>query len=147
MGPISIDDIIITPLQRIQVIGGDVMHAMKKLDQGYVGFGEAYFSWVQHQYVKAWKLHTKMTLNLVVPVGEIRLVFVSPDNPLRFRTENIGTNNYSRITVPPGLWFGFQGIAEQDSLLLNMANIVHEPDETQRKEITSFSYNWTEPRP
>ena len=39
-------DIMITPLARITTVGGDVLHAMKKNDQGYSDFGEAYFSLV-----------------------------------------------------------------------------------------------------
>jgi len=142
MGTISVDDIKIVSLKRIEVPGGDVMHAMKKSDPGYENFGEAYFSWAKKDHVKAWKLHTRMTLNLVVPVGKIRFVFVSPNDPTAFRVEDIGTSNYVRITVPPGLWFGFKGLVEEDSLLLNIANIIHEPDETVKEALSFFSYNW-----
>ena len=144
MGSVKLDEIIITPLKKIEVVGGNVLHGS---DTGFQGFGEAYFSWVQKGFVKAWKLHTRMTLNLVVPVGKIKLVFLSPVEPARFRVEIIGEENYARITVPPGLWFGFQGVAEKDSLLLNIANIIHEPEETQRKDIESFSYNWMNVHP
>ena len=62
-------DILVTPLRLIEVAGGDVLHAMKQTDAGYSGFGEAYFSWVSADVVKAWKRHTQMTMNVVVPVG------------------------------------------------------------------------------
>lgn len=142
MGAVRLDDITIVPLKRIEVTGGDVMHAMKKADPGYHEFGEAYFSWAKKRHIKAWKLHTRMILNLVVPVGEIRFVFIDPADPTKFRVEDIGISNYARITVPPGIWFGFMGIAEQDSLLLNIANIIHEPDETVKEDVSFFSYNW-----
>ena len=35
-------------------------------------FGEVYFSSIKPKSVKAWKLHKKMTLNIVVPVGKVR---------------------------------------------------------------------------
>ena len=142
MGTVTVEAVNIVPLKRIGVEGGDVMHAMKNSDPGYKGFGEAYFSWVACGYVKAWKLHTRMTLNLLVPVGEVRFVFVSPDKPERYRVEDIGTSSYSRITVPPGLWFGFQGLSESDSLVLNLANIIHDPAETVREKISFFPYKW-----
>ena len=47
---------------------------MKETSAGYAGFGEAYFSQVDKGAIKAWKRHKKMTLNLLVPVGEIKFV-------------------------------------------------------------------------
>ena len=69
-----IKDVVVTKLDIIETLGGDVMHAMKESSVGYVGFGEVYFSQVNKGAIKAWKRHKKMTLNLVVPVGEIRFV-------------------------------------------------------------------------
>ena len=68
-------DILVSPLQQIETVGGDVWHTMKQTDVGYAGFGEAYFSWVASGAIKAWKRHTQMTMNLVVPVGQVRFVF------------------------------------------------------------------------
>jgi dTDP-4-dehydrorhamnose 3,5-epimerase len=112
MGLLTLEDIRLTPLAHISIEGGDVMHAMKAGEPGYVGFGEAYFSWVDSGAVKAWKLHTRMTMNLIVPVGCVRFVFaLSKCGP--FRTEVIGTQaEYARLTVPPQVWFGFQGLAQ-----------------------------------
>ena len=75
MGRVSLDDIIVTPLKRIPTDGGDVMHALKFSDNGFKGFGEVYFSWIEQGIIKAWKRHQRMTLNLVVPLGEVRFVF------------------------------------------------------------------------
>lgn len=132
--------IILTPLSRITTPGGDVMHAMKRSDPGFTDFGEAYFSWIESGAVKAWKLHKRMTLNLVVPVGAVRFVFHQPG--AGFRVEEIGAANYVRLTVPPGIWFGFQGRADGPSLLLNLADIPHDPDEVQRRSVTDIPYDW-----
>ena len=142
MGIVSLDDILVTPLKRIPTVGGDVMHALKSSDDGYNGFGEVYFSWVAHRAVKAWKCHQKMTLNLVVPLGQISFVFHTNYQEKQFRTENIGEDRYARLTVPPGIWFGFQGEATGKSLLMNVANIEHDPDEILRKPVSDFSYKW-----
>ncbi len=142
MGVISLGDITITSLRQIEVEGGNVMHAMKKNDIGYNGFGEAYFSWIKKDKIKAWKLHKSMTLNLIVPVGKVRLVFVSSSHPEIFRVEEIGENNYSRISVPPGIWFGFMGLSCQDSLLLNISNIIHDPSEVMNENLNFFNYHW-----
>jgi dTDP-4-dehydrorhamnose 3,5-epimerase len=141
VGEVSLDRIQVTPLQRIRVIGGDVLHALKRADAGFVDFGEAYFSFVEPGAVKAWKLHRQMTLNLVVPIGEVRFVFLTEPSA-SIREEIIGTTNYARLTVPPGIWFGFQGIGSQSNLILNIADIPHKPDEVERRSQEHFDFSW-----
>jgi dTDP-4-dehydrorhamnose 3,5-epimerase len=144
MGAMKLEDILVTPLRLIEVAGGDVLHAMKQTDQGYSGFGEAYFSWVSADVVKAWKRHTQMTMNVVVPVGTVRFVFLcaNADGIEEFRVEEIGEDRYARLTVPPGIWFGFQGLHTPQSLLLNIANIRHDPNEVDRLALTDINYDW-----
>lgn len=139
---VTINEIISTPLKRIPVFGGDVLHAMKKSDAGFSGFGESYFSQVESGVIKAWKKHLKMTLNLIVPIGRVRFVF--KDNDGLFREEIIGDDNYVRLTIPPGIWFGFKGDFENTSLILNIANIEHSPEEIERKEVNIIKYNWSD---
>lgn len=137
----TLDEIVLTSLARIETVGGDVLHAMKQNDVGYAGFGEAYFSWVVVGAVKAWKRHTRMTMNLMVPVGKVRFVF-HVDGGDAFRVEEVGGDRYARITVPPGIWFGFQGLAEPQSLVLNIASIPHDPQEVERRAVADLSYGW-----
>ena len=143
MGVVSLDDILVTPLKRISTVGGDVMHALKHSDNGFKGFGEIYFSWVQQSAIKAWKCHQRMTLNLVVPLGEVRFVFNLKDQKNIYRTEIIGEERYVRLTVPPGIWFGFQGNSSGESLLMNLADMDHDPDEVLRKTTSEIDYNWS----
>jgi len=135
-------DIKITKLSTFEVDGGNVLHAIKSDDVGYVGLGEVYFSYVNHKAIKAWKLHKRMTLNLVVPLGKVRFVFCDPLRVGNYRVEDIGEENYVRLTVPPNIWFGFQGISEQPSLVTNIADLKHDVNEVTRKEIAEFCYKW-----
>ena len=82
-----------------------------------------------------------MTMNVLVPLGQVRFVFrfVGKSN---FRVEEIGVDRYARITVPPGIWFGFQGMAEPHSLVLNIANITHDPNEVERLSLQEIVYDW-----
>ena len=140
----KISDILVTPLRRVETIGGDVLHGMKKTDPGYTGFGEVYFSWVSIDGVKAWKRHTLMTMNVVVPVGKVRFVFhsVNSDGVEEFRVEEIGEDHYVRITVPPGIWFGFQGLYTPQSLVMNIASISHDPNEVESMLLSDINYKW-----
>ena len=131
-----IDGVILTPLRQINHPKGDVFHAMKRTDPGFVSFGEAYFSSILCGLVKAWKRHSRMTLNFVCMVGKIHFVLydgregsptfgnylettLSPDKPELYR----------RITIPPGVLMAFVGIGEGKSMLLNVADIPHDPTE------------------
>lgn len=143
MGAVTVSDIIVTPLMRIAVAGGDVLHVMKTTDKGYIDFGEAYFSLIKHGETKAWKRHLRMTLNLVTPVGSVKFVFMDENG--MFREEVIGDTRYVRLTVPPGIWFGFKGLAKPHSLILNIANIAHDPHEIERKAFPEINYKWGNP--
>tara|TARA_B100000686_G_scaffold347023_1_gene434827 strand:+ start:384 stop:803 length:420 start_codon:yes stop_codon:yes gene_type:complete len=136
-----LEQIVVTPLQHISVPGGDVLHGMKATESSFQGFGEAYFSWIEPGVVKAWKRHLQMTMNLIAPVGRVRFVFHDPECGY-FREESIGESNYCRLTVPPKIWFGFQGMAAYPSLLLNLASTPHAPEEVERTNKEGFHFCW-----
>lgn len=137
-----LDSIIITPLKIIDVEGGNVFHVLKQSDAEFFGFGECYFSSINKNAIKAWKRHKKMTMNLVVPIGNVNFTFFSSDLS-KCKSIIAGENNYQRITVPPMTWFGFQGISEGNNLILNIADISHDPDEVERIDIKAIQYNWS----
>lgn len=140
MGAVSVDQILVTPLKRISLAEGDVLHGIKHDDAGYVDFGEVYFSIINAGAIKAWKRHLQMTLNFVVPIGKVHFVFV--DDQGRVRQELAGVDRYVRLTIPPGIWFGFSGRNDPYSLLMNLADIPHDPTEIQRKGIDEIYFNW-----
>ena len=142
MDKVSLGDIRVTTLEQIPTVGGNVMHALKKSDIGFNGFGEVYLSWIENRSIKAWKSHQRMTLNLVVPIGKVNFVFHSTKEEKNFRSENIGDDRYVRLTVPPGIWFGFLGKASGSSLIMNVADMEHDPREVLHKSESEFEYNW-----
>lgn len=142
----TIEGVLLTPQRIITVTGGDVLHAMKRGDVGECGFGEAYFSTVEQGAVKAWKRHRLVTMNLVVPVGQIRFVMYDdrPGAATRgvFQDVVLSTRHYSRLTVAPMVWIGFQGLGSPLNLLLNVASIPHDPGETERLDVGAINYEW-----
>lgn len=120
------------------------MHALKSSDSGYKKFGEIYFSWINPLFIKAWKKHNIMTLNLFVPIGRVRFVFYDKAFPDKYREEIIGEDNYCRLTVPPEVWFGFQGLSDKPSLVANVSDIEHNDNEITKADINEFSFKWSE---
>jgi len=134
-----------TDLNIIEADSGSVYHGVKNTDTGFTEFGEVYFSTVKINKTKAWKLHKEMTLNLFVPIGSVQFCFV--DGREKSKTYNkkfgiiLSQNPYIRLTVPPGLWFGFRGISEGLNFICNVADIPHDPDEVLRKELNEIEWS------
>ena len=142
----NIEGVILTPLKRIYHPQGDVLHCMKKSDPGFVGFGEAYFSTIKSGEVKGWKKHKMMTLNITVPTGKVTFVIYDDRKKSssmgQFAEIEISVDNYQRMTVAPGLWHAFKGKSKETSLILNIADMVHDPNEIARHELDQIQYNW-----
>ena len=134
------DGIILTPLKQIHHPKGDVYHAMKKSDIGFDGFGEAYFSTINKDDIKGWKKHTLMTLNLIVPLGEIEFV-IYDENKQEFFSVKLSQTNYQRLTVKPNLWVAFRGCSEHN-MLLNLASIEHDSNESANIILKEINYAW-----
>jgi dTDP-4-dehydrorhamnose 3,5-epimerase len=139
-----IDKVQLTPLSVIPLAAGNVMHAMQRSSAGFAGFGEAYFSWIGSGVTKGWKRHREMTLNLVVPVGLVAFAVVDAEAGIGRRYE-LGPEAYARLTIPPGLWMAFRGHASNQSLMLNIADIEHDPTEADRLAETAFALDWNAP--
>ena len=143
-----IEGIIITPLRQIHDERGKVMHMLREDMSPFVHFGEIYFSCVLPTAVKAWKRHRLMTLNCAVPHGQVKFVVYDdrPDSLTCGEIQEIelGQDDYCLLTVPPGVWTGFMGIATEMSILSNCATVPHDPDECERRELADpyFPYAW-----
>ena len=140
------DGVTSSPCKQIFNAKGDIYHALKKTDDTFAGFGEAYFSHISEGEVKGWKNHREMTLNIVVPMGEVAFVIYDDRNESdtkgTFKHFVLSPNNYQRLSVSPGLGMGFKGLGAGVNMLLNIASIVHDPQEANVKDINDIPYNW-----
>lgn len=145
----SIHDVIITPLKRFPDERGTVMHIMKACEPGFKGFGEVYCSTIYPGVVKGWNLHSRVTLNYVVLAGMIKFVLYDDreGSPTRGEVREIfmGDRNYVRVTVPPGIWSGFQGIGMETAIVCNIIDEPHDPAEAEHCDPynNSIPYNWS----
>ena len=131
--------IVIKELKKFHIDEGDVLHALKATEREYCGFKEAYFSTIKHNKIKAWKRHLKMTMNLIVPVGEVQFNFYDFKKNI---LDNIiiGKGNYCRVTVPPMIWCGFKGLSSNTSYILNISNTSHDPLEVERQPLSFLKF-------
>lgn len=143
-----LEGVTLFPLKIIPTENGDVLHALKATDSSFVSFGEAYFSTVWYGKWKGWKKHSRMVLNLMVPIGEIE--FVLYDDRANSATSGkffecvLSRKHYLRLTVPPGIWMAFGGKGDGENMLLNMASIPHDPTEAENLPLENkyIKYSW-----
>lgn len=132
------DGVKISPQKIIPNPKGNIMHALKAEDPEYVGFGEAYFSNINKNEIKGWKKHNIMTLNILVPVGEVEFVIF---NGIEFFCIKLSTKNYNRLTIKPKLWVAFRGIDELN-MLINLASHQHDQSESENLPLSDINYTW-----
>lgn len=145
-----IEGVVITPLRQIPDERGKVMHMLRRDDPEFEQFGEVYFSMVYPQAIKAWQLHTAVTLNYAVVVGMIKLVLYDqrPGSSTHGQIQVIfaGEQNYVRVKIPPGIYTGFKGIGPVPAVVANCATLPHDPQESRRLDPLSdkIPYNWNQ---
>ena len=121
----------------INVEGGNVFRIMKKSDFEEFNFQEAYFSSIDFNFIKGWKMQLKMSSNICVPIGNVKFTFVSQDFK-KHKTFLIGEDNYGIMTIPPKVWYSFKGISEKTSLILNIANSEHDVNDIKKINLDEF---------
>ncbi len=148
MGTVNIEGVSLHPLKQITVPKGDLWHAFKCTDDGFAGFGEAYFTQIHPHEVKGWKRHNRYVLNLVVIVGVVKFVIYDDreDSPTKGQFCEVvlsPDSNYQRLTIAPGLWMAFAGgDPERTSMLIDLIPEVHDADECDRKDIEDIQYDF-----
>jgi len=139
----AIHGVLLTPLRQIVDERGAVLHMMRSDAPGFLGFGECYFSVINPGMMKAWKRHSRQTQNLVVPVGGVRFVLCDTREHSATRgalqTIELGRDLvFSRLTIPPLIWYGFACVGTTPALVTNCADLAHEAGESETLPDGSF---------
>lgn len=147
-----IEGVKLTDLKVIEDERGSVRHMLRWTDSHFKKFGEIYFSSINPMVVKAWHLHTAMTLNYAVVVGNIQVGLID----LRGGSPTFGEYmdvylssfgpDYRLLTIPPGVWNGFRVVQgdTRSAIVANCATLPHDPDEIVRVHPEEFPvlYDW-----
>lgn len=146
---LKIHDLQVLPLKQIRDERGAVYHYLKSSDNSFKGFGEAYYSKINPNVIKGWKLHRRLHQNFCVPFGDVKIVIFDDriDSPSRGEFDEIvlnDTDSYYLLSMPPGLWYSFKCISGNFSLLANIINEGHDPLEsiTLSLENNIIPYDW-----
>jgi dTDP-4-dehydrorhamnose 3,5-epimerase len=121
---------------------------MKRTDPHFIEFGEIYFSCAWPGVVKAWHIHTSMTINNAVLSGRAKLVMydMREKSPTRGVLQELflGEDNYWLVQIPPGIANGYKAYGDKMVILANCATEPHRPEEMLRIDPTSseIPYDW-----
>jgi dTDP-4-dehydrorhamnose 3,5-epimerase len=144
----------LTELRQICDERGAVLHMMRSDAPEFTRFGECYFSEVLPGAIKAWKRHRVQTQNLAVPIGRIRMVIYddrdgSSTQGLLQELELGRPDAYLRLRIPPGLWYGFACVGDRTALLVNCADFLHDPTESDLRPFNDagIPYRWEKLNP
>tara|TARA_B100001559_G_C16070859_1_gene425715 strand:- start:40 stop:495 length:456 start_codon:yes stop_codon:yes gene_type:complete len=135
MNGTEIKGVMIVKLNQIVDSKGSVLHMIKSSSPEFKNFGECYISEINFNTIKGWKLHSKQTQNISVPSGKIKMVLYDyrKESP-SFKNLieiNLGRpDNYNRITIPPGVIYGFKCLTSPNALIVNCTDIEHDPKES-----------------
>jgi dTDP-4-dehydrorhamnose 3,5-epimerase len=145
----EIDGLKTKPLREIIGTHGSVLHLLRNDDEDYMGFGECYCSEAYPGSVKAWKRHHIQTQNLAVPVGHLRLVVFDDRSSSKTRGNLVvmelgRPDKYFRVSIPPGVWYGFTALGSVTALIVNCVDIPHDPIEVEYlpPSATHVPYCW-----
>lgn len=124
----------------IKNLNGDIYKFLSKDSKLFSEFGEIYFSEIKKNKIKAWKMQKKITMNLIVPIGNVKFVFLDRNfNLLDIIT--IGKKNYKLLNIPPLIWYGFQGLSEIN-LISNLINKTHNDNDMLRLGKNEINFDW-----
>ncbi|OFW11406.1 MAG: dTDP-4-dehydrorhamnose 3,5-epimerase [Acidobacteria bacterium RIFCSPLOWO2_02_FULL_67_36] len=144
-----IDGVRIVPLRQIVDERGKIMHMLKATDPIFLGFGEIYFSCAWPGAIKAWHIHTRMTVNNAVIVGRAKLVMydMRDGSPTRGEVQEVflGEDQYCLVQIPPGIANGYKAYGDRMVVLANCATHPHDPAEMLRLDPHSpeIPYDWS----
>ena len=145
----EINGVVLTSLSEFKDERGSVLHMQRADSIDFIQFGECYFSEVLPGAIKAWKKHSKQTQNIAVPVGRIKLVIY--DNRKQSLTKKnllvleLGRPDaYLKVRIPPEVWYGFACISSSSALIVNCADLPHNPEESEMISCTDpiVPYDW-----
>ena len=122
---------------------GNIIKLIDKYSDTYVKFGELYLTKIKPNKIKAWKMHLLMTSNLFILVGKVKFVIVKKINKeIKYISYELSANKINHISIPKKTIFGFKGLSDKDSIIINLASIPHSKNESVSYKLREFNYNW-----
>ncbi len=147
----ALDGVFTVDLRVIPAEKGAVLHMLRADAPFFSHFGEVYFSELEINALKAWKMHQRQGQNITVPVGLVQVVLfdAQPQSPSYGRVEEVllgREEHYKLLHIPPHIWYGFRNVGQEKALICNCTDMPHDASESCQKaeDDASIPYVWKE---
>ncbi len=130
---------------------GRLMEILRRDDECFTQFGQAYITTVYPGVVKAWHYHKVQHDNFAVVAGmvQIALYDAREDSPTKGEVNvfHVGIHNPMLIHVPPFVYHGFKNIGTEEAIVLNLPTEVYHYDAPDEYRLAPHSkdipHDWT----
>ncbi|MBU0608037.1 MAG: dTDP-4-dehydrorhamnose 3,5-epimerase family protein [Armatimonadetes bacterium] len=134
-----IDGVVVKQLTRHVDERGYLMEVLRRDDELFREFGQAYVSACFPGMIKAWHCHQIQYDHFCCLAGNLKVGLYDdrPDSPTcgEAQTVVIGMLNPALICIPPLVWHGFAAVGNETAVVLNLPTELYnyrEPDELRR---------------
>lgn len=121
---------------------GYLMELLRRDDEIFEGFGQAYVALNYPGVVRAWHYHKKQDDHLVVVKGAVKVALFDAreDSPTQGQVEEffLGEGNDIVLKIPRGVMHGYKTVGTEPSLLLNFPS---EPYDQQQPDEYRLPWN------
>ena len=115
---------------------GNIKKFITKKSKEFKGFGECYFSEIKKNQIKGWKKNRTTNQMISVIKGKVKF-FLLDDRKKKINKLNLildENKNYKKIIIPKNVWYAFNGVSDEKSILFNFLSIEHRNTETINKK-------------
>lgn len=144
----QLEGLLVKEIKNINKYNGNVIPIIKNNDFINFKFGEAYFSTIHPNVIKAWHLHKKISVVYSVIFGSVLSVFYDArkHSKTNGQIKLIYTNTENRflIKVPKNIWVGFKCLGKKTAIISNITSGIYSSDPPRRLEAYSklINFNW-----
>ncbi len=129
---------------------GRLMEVLRRDDELFLEFGQAYVTTTYPGVVKAWHKHEKQADNIACVAGMIKLAVYDgrPASPT-YREVNqfyVGVHNPMLVQLPAGVYHGWMCVSPEEAVVVNIPTRAYDyahPDEQRLDPATpEIPYDW-----
>mgnify|MGYP001172226135 CR=1 FL=1 len=145
-----IDGVKIKELKIIPDERGRLMEILRRDDEVFEKFGQVYITTAKPGVVKAWHYHKVQRDNFCCVKGKIRLGLYDARKSSQTFGETLDMvltlDAPKLVSIPPLVYHGFKGIADEESMIINMPTEMYNhkvPDEHRIDPYKNdISFDW-----
>jgi dTDP-4-dehydrorhamnose 3,5-epimerase len=145
-----IDGVKVKHLRVIPDERGRLMEILRRDDDLFLNFGQAYVTTAYPGVVKGWHYHKKQADNMTVVRGMMKLVlYDSREHSPTYKLINeifFGEHQPLLVQIPPFVFHGFKTISEYEALVINIPTEPYQYDNPDEFRVSphdnTIPYDW-----